>query len=91
MTQKDELKVCTACGESKAKTEFYNKGNRLDSRCKSCVLAQKSKIYNAKKKASPKRRTKARVIDYGINVVGLPDIALLAHRISIAIGGNENE
>lgn len=51
-SQSDKKKTCTACKEIKLLTDFYPKGSRLDSRCKSCVLKKKGKSRNKQKAKS---------------------------------------
>ena len=91
MIQNDEIKTCKVCNEGKERAEFYTKGARSDSRCKSCVLRQKSKIYSAKKKLSPKRKTSTCVSGFTVTFIGHPDMALFAYRIRSAIGEMEND
>lgn len=38
-------KQCKACHSSLDTTDFYKKGDRLDSQCKQCVLALKKQKY----------------------------------------------
>ena len=40
------VKACSCCGISKPVNDYYSKGDRTDSRCKSCVLKSKSKHYS---------------------------------------------
>ena len=38
-------KICALCNKMKVSSDFYTKGVRIDSRCKSCSLAKKSERY----------------------------------------------
>lgn len=47
-------KVCTRCGKPRPRTEFYTKGSRTDSQCKSCILKKKSACYRRNQQAKNK-------------------------------------
>ena len=46
-TSSEELdaKICALCKKTKGKDDFYKKGRRVDSRCKSCVKSTKLENY----------------------------------------------
>lgn len=44
----ENLKVCSACGKAQGQDHFYKKGDRWDTRCKSCVLLAKARSYRQK-------------------------------------------
>lgn len=46
----DTGKDCTVCEKRKIITEFYKKGERRDSCCKTCKLQMKKEFYNREKK-----------------------------------------
>ena len=49
-------KVCSCCSGTLPLSAFYSKGNRIDSRCKPCVLKSKASQYRRKKKAELRSR-----------------------------------
>lgn len=62
------LKTCVACVTPKALDEFYSKGSRTDSSCKSCVLKKKQKSYKkqkAKSKLLRSVRKNSKVLTFG--------------------------
>ena len=44
------IKTCTKCLQQLPLDDFYSKGNRVDSRCKSCVKSTKKSKYVAREK-----------------------------------------
>jgi hypothetical protein len=40
-----QLKICTQCDSSLPITEFYKKGDRIDSACRNCVKIKKQMRY----------------------------------------------
>ena len=47
-------KICTECERSKPNSDFYKKGFRTDSQCKTCVLKRKAVTRKQKLKALSK-------------------------------------
>lgn len=41
-------RICSECGEAKAPSAFYAKGERLDTRCKDCKKAYRRSTYQSK-------------------------------------------
>jgi hypothetical protein len=44
-------KICKKCGQRLDSSHFYTKGNRLDSKCKTCILGLKRTVYRRKRGA----------------------------------------
>ena len=56
-----EQKACSRCGRATPLEQFYSKGNRLDSRCKSCVKDVRRASYKRKRKHWGSKITKVTV------------------------------
>ena len=59
-------RLCRRCGETKSLTEFHLKGERRDSRCRTCVSQVKAAARKRKKALTgtiAKRRRNSRVLD----------------------------
>lgn len=63
-TNKDrDVRACTACGKNRAPSDFYRKGERFESRCKSCILKIKACAYRKKQmKKSAKQKEETEVV-----------------------------
>lgn len=72
------IKKCTCCLKAKCLTDYYTKGNRIDSRCKACVKDGKKDTRKKVKKRSrenSKRRISRKTIDvvlFEVRQVGQP-------------------
>ena len=51
-----ERKICTQCRAEKPATEFYRKGDRLESSCKECKRAKKREDYRLNLNVKGKQR-----------------------------------
>ena len=73
------LRKCSHCGGEKCTTEYYSKGNRLDSRCKTCVLELKKQKAKTKKKAlmnKSQSKTLITPVSFNLKVASMPVTAL---------------
>ncbi|MEZ4744008.1 MAG: hypothetical protein R3B45_16430 [Bdellovibrionota bacterium] len=55
-------RICSKCNKQKELTEFYTKGDRIDSRCKECAKKLRVKRYKKRKKEKARRKGARRVM-----------------------------
>ena len=67
-----KVRTCTNCGKEKAISEFYTKGKRVDTKCKSCVKTQKKTRRVEKKKALKNRPKTEAETKFRSYVLGVP-------------------
>lgn len=48
----EKMACCTECKKLKPRRDFYKKANRIDAKCKICILKSKAKRRASKKKAN---------------------------------------
>jgi hypothetical protein len=83
---------CSKCQTVKDFGAFHSKGQRRDSRCKTCVSKAKAKAYARKKAQAKASRTRRKNYGYTFssNIIGSPSVSVIDKAATI-LGGAMKE